>query len=48
MRTIAVLAVVVGCGFFALSLAVGSTAHNGFLFAVGVTVALFPKGSCRR
>ncbi len=44
VRTIAVLAVVVGCGFFALSLAVGSTAHNGFLFAVGVTVALVPEG----
>ncbi|PTR32260.1 calcium-translocating P-type ATPase [Rhodococcus sp. OK519] len=44
VRIIAVLAIVVGCAFFALSLLVGSPAHNGFLFAVGVTVALVPEG----
>ncbi|CAM3049310.1 cation-transporting P-type ATPase [Prescottella defluvii] len=44
VRIIAVLAIVVGCAFFGLSLLVGSPAHNGFLFAVGVTVALVPEG----
>ncbi|MCA1004108.1 cation-transporting P-type ATPase [Rhodococcus hoagii] len=44
VRIIAVLAIGVGCAFFALSLLVGAPAHNGFLFAVGVTVALVPEG----
>jgi calcium-translocating P-type ATPase len=44
VRTTALIAVGVGAGFFALSLLVGSPARNGFLFAVGVTVALVPEG----
>ncbi|RVW08726.1 cation-transporting P-type ATPase [Prescottella agglutinans] len=44
VRTIAIIAIGVGIGFFGLSLLVGAPAHNGFLFAVGVTVALVPEG----
>lgn len=44
VRTIAALAVGVGVGFFGLSLLVGSPARDGFLFGVGVTVALVPEG----
>lgn len=44
VRTIAVLAVAVAGVFFALALLVGSPAHDGFLFAVGVAVALVPEG----
>ena len=44
MRTIAVIAVGVGAAFFTLSLLIGSPPRDGFLFAVGVTVALVPEG----
>jgi P-type E1-E2 ATPase len=44
VRTIAVIAVGVGSVFFIVSLLVGTPASNGFLFAVGVTVALVPEG----
>ncbi len=44
VRTIAVIAVGVGSAFFTLSLLIGSPARDGFLFAVGVTVALVPEG----
>lgn len=43
-RLIAVMAVGVGVAFFFLSLALGSDPSDGFLFAVGVTVALVPEG----
>ncbi|MGZ4671187.1 MAG: cation-translocating P-type ATPase [Ilumatobacteraceae bacterium] len=44
VRTLAIIAVAVGAGFFLLSLLIGSPARDGFLFAVGVTVALVPEG----
>jgi len=44
VRTVAVIAVGVGAAFFGVSLAVGSPASDGFLFAIGVTVALVPEG----
>ena len=44
VRTVAMIAVVVGVAFFGVSLAVGSPASDGFLFAIGVTVALVPEG----
>jgi calcium-translocating P-type ATPase len=44
VRTIAVIAVGVGSVFFIISLLVGMPASNGFLFAIGVTVALVPEG----
>jgi len=44
VRTIAIIAVAVGVAFFTLSLLIGSPARDGFLFAVGVTVALVPEG----
>ena len=44
VRTIATIAVGVGAAFFTLSLLIGSPARDGFLFAVGVTVALVPEG----
>ena len=44
VRTIAVIALGVGGVFFAVSLLVGTPASNGFLFAIGVTVALVPEG----
>ena len=44
VRTIATFAIVAGTGFFGISLLVGSPARDGFLFAVGVTVALVPEG----
>jgi len=44
VRTVAVLAVGVGAAFFGLSVLIGSPAREGFLFAVGVTVALVPEG----
>ena len=43
-RMIALLAVSVGMVFFGLSLLVGTPASDGFLFAVGVTVAVVPSG----
>jgi len=44
VRTIAIIAIGVGLAFFALALAIGSPASDGFLFAIGVTVALVPEG----
>ena len=44
VRTIAIIAVGVGVAFFGVSLLVGGTPRDGFLFAVGVTVALVPEG----
>ena len=44
VRMIAVIAVGVGVAFFGLSLLLGSPARDGFLFGVGVTVALVPEG----
>ena len=44
VRFIAVIAVGVGAAFFGLALLVGSPARDGFLFAIGVTVALVPEG----
>ncbi len=44
VRTIAGVAVAVGSSFFVLSLSLGTEPRDGFLFAVGVTVALVPEG----
>jgi magnesium-transporting ATPase (P-type) len=44
VRTIAIIAVGVGGAFFVLAVALGTPATDGFLFAVGVTVALVPEG----
>ena len=44
VRTVAAIAVGVGVAFFALSLLLGTPANDGFLFAIGVTVALVPEG----
>lgn len=44
VRTVAAVAVSVGAVFFAVSLLVGTPASSGFLFAIGVTVALVPEG----
>ncbi len=44
VRTVAIIALAVGAGFFAIALLVGTPATDGFLFAVGVTVALVPEG----
>ena len=43
VRVIAIIAVVVGGGFFLLTLLLGSSAQEGFLLGVGVTVALVPE-----
>lgn len=43
-RIIAAVAITVGVGFFGLALLVGTEASDGFLFAVGVTVAVVPCG----
>ncbi len=43
-RAVAIIAVGVGIAFFGISLLVGGTPRDGFLFAVGVTVALVPEG----
>ncbi len=44
VATIARIAVGVGVVFFGLALLLGTPAQDGFLFAVGVTVALVPEG----
>ncbi len=44
VRTVAMIAVGVGVAFFGVALAVGSPPSDGFLFAIGVTVALVPEG----
>jgi magnesium-transporting ATPase (P-type) len=43
-RLVAAFAVGIGVAFFAAALAVGTEASDGFLFAVGVTVAVVPEG----
>jgi calcium-translocating P-type ATPase len=43
-RVIAAVAIGTGIGFFLLAVVVGMPASDGFLFAVGVTVALVPEG----
>jgi len=43
-RVIAIMAVSVGVVFFLIALLVGTPASDGFLFAVGVTVAVVPSG----
>jgi magnesium-transporting ATPase (P-type) len=44
VRTIAAIALGVGVSFFALALLIGTPASDGFVFAIGVTVALVPEG----
>ncbi|MEZ5115885.1 MAG: cation-transporting P-type ATPase [Candidatus Nanopelagicales bacterium] len=44
VRVISVVAVSVGAVFFVVALALGAPAHDGFLLAIGVTVALVPEG----
>ncbi|WP_116998169.1 cation-translocating P-type ATPase [Desertimonas flava] len=44
VRVVAVIAVGVGVGFFGISLLVGTPATDGFLFGIGVMVALVPEG----
>ncbi|MGQ0432470.1 MAG: cation-translocating P-type ATPase [Microthrixaceae bacterium] len=44
VRTVATIAVGVGGAFFGVALALGSPPSDGFLFAIGVTVALVPEG----
>jgi magnesium-transporting ATPase (P-type) len=43
VRTISAVAIAVGVAFFVISLALGSNPSDGFLLAVGVTVALVPE-----
>ncbi len=43
-RMIAMLSVIVGVLFFTIALLLGTRPSDGFLFAVGVTVALVPEG----
>ncbi|HEY8524439.1 MAG TPA: cation-transporting P-type ATPase [Acidimicrobiales bacterium] len=43
VRTVAAVAVGVGGAFFALALGLGNSAADGFVFAIGVTVALVPE-----
>jgi magnesium-transporting ATPase (P-type) len=43
-RVIAAVAIAVGVSFFAVAVLVGTAASDGFLFAVGVTVAVVPCG----
>jgi calcium-translocating P-type ATPase len=43
-RVIALIAITVGTLFFGIALLVGTPASDGFLFAVGVTVAVVPAG----
>src|SRR5690606_21556421 len=43
-RMIAVLAVSIGTSFFGLALLAGTEPTDGFLFAIGVTVAVVPEG----
>ncbi len=43
VRTISAVALCVGVGFFLISVSLGTDPQDGFLFAVGVTVALVPE-----
>jgi magnesium-transporting ATPase (P-type) len=44
VRTIAAIAVGAGAGFFLLTLLLDTPPSDGFLFAIGITVALVPEG----
>jgi magnesium-transporting ATPase (P-type) len=44
VRIVALISVAVGIVFFGIALLLGTSARDGFLFAVGVTVALVPEG----
>ncbi|HYU59014.1 MAG TPA: cation-transporting P-type ATPase [Actinomycetota bacterium] len=44
VRVIGGFAVATGLGFFGIALALGTPARDGFLFSVGVIVALVPEG----
>jgi calcium-translocating P-type ATPase len=44
VRIVASIAIGVGVSFFGLALLIGTPASDGFLFAIGVTVALVPEG----
>jgi magnesium-transporting ATPase (P-type) len=44
VRAIAFIALGIGGAFFAVSLLTGTSLQGGFLFAIGVTVALVPEG----
>jgi magnesium-transporting ATPase (P-type) len=44
VRLISLIALGIGASFFAVALLVGTPATDGFLFAIGVTVALVPEG----
>ena len=44
VRAIAIIAVVVGAGFFVIAVVLGRPMTDSFLFAVGATVALVPEG----
>ena len=44
VRVLAAVALATGVGFFAVALLLGMPLAQGFLFAVGVTVALVPEG----
>ena len=44
VRTIARIAIGLGVAFFLVAILIGTPASDGFLFAVGVTVALVPEG----
>ncbi|HUM00245.1 MAG TPA: HAD-IC family P-type ATPase, partial [Mycobacterium sp.] len=43
-RIIAAVAIAVGVAFFSVALLLGTPASDGFLFAIGVTVAVIPEG----
>jgi calcium-translocating P-type ATPase len=44
VRTLAMVAVSVGVAFFVVGVLLGTPVSEGFLFAIGVTVALVPEG----
>jgi magnesium-transporting ATPase (P-type) len=44
VRTIAMIALIAGTSFFLLTLLAGTSASDGFVFAIGITVALVPEG----
>jgi magnesium-transporting ATPase (P-type) len=44
VRTISAIALLVGASFFGIALLVGIAPNEGFLFAIGVVVALVPEG----
>jgi magnesium-transporting ATPase (P-type) len=44
VRTIALIAVAAGTGFFLLTLLLDTPPSDGFVFAIGITVALVPEG----